>query len=148
MRTLTTSKSIWVHFIHEQQQNLPLYSNLQGALTFEDVSSADLEAIVIRNRRIQLNWTLPRSLSPHELRPPSGKILLGLELFLDRWLLGVYSDGFVHLWDTLFIPVSDSSASFLPCATLSLGHKDWTSYAAIVDSQHATLILVLTRHSL
>ena len=97
-----------------------------------------LEQVVAENLRVSREWPRYRAAQPRQLHLPAGESLMGLEFFLDTFLLALYSDGFAHLWDL-------KQANFVPCATVTLGSKQWSSYTVNLDAIQRTVTLAITR---
>ncbi|KAJ8095026.1 hypothetical protein PM082_010244 [Marasmius tenuissimus] len=63
------------------------------------LSGKEIEDMVVVNSLIDEMWLLPRETAIRKLEPKIGECLLGIEFLLDRWVLGVYADGFLNIWD-------------------------------------------------
>lgn len=81
-----------------------------------------------------------------------GDMLFMLEMFLDRWLLVIYAEGLVYLWDTMSDPMAPpgrlgTTSRARICAKLSDEDKDrqarWTSCAARVTDDGQKLVVLL-----
>ncbi|GAW04486.1 hypothetical protein F5879DRAFT_948646 [Lentinula edodes] len=94
---LSKDRLIWHDLIQEQRTRLPLPPNARGNL--EAWSTDALESLVISNELIDDLWLIPRETPPVKLQNRRGELLLGLEIFADRWILAVYMDGYMDLWD-------------------------------------------------
>jgi hypothetical protein len=84
-------------------------------------------------------------------------MLLKLEMFLDRWLLVVYAEGLVYLWDTvtnsMALPGSLGTTSRTRiCAKLVDENENrlarWTSCAAELSDDGQKLIVLLNMQPL
>jgi protein gp37 len=102
--------------------------------------------------RVARAWSRPR-IAPLRVQVPVAATLLILEMFLDRWLLIVYADGLVQLWDTMSDSVpahaySNLSLRYKVCAELvdkadNVPQTTWASCAAEVSDDEQKLILLL-----
>lgn len=79
-------------------------------------------------------------------------MLFMLEMFLDRWLLVVYAEGLVYLWDTMSDPMAPpgylgTSLRHKICAELVDKDENkqarWTSCAAQMSDDGQKLIVLL-----
>lgn len=102
---LSHDRSLWLAVLHRQQheQNLPLPSFTYHPLALVKISTSELEAITASAYQVDRSWLSPRDSgidqAARSLRPKPAQYLLSLDLFLDRWLLCVYGEGVVSLWD-------------------------------------------------
>ncbi|KAJ7663899.1 hypothetical protein DFH06DRAFT_335805 [Mycena polygramma] len=122
---LTREKIVWLTFL-ERLWNLgdiPLPSSAASDSAI-DLSSSTLESIVLSAIRASDSWLLPRKIKPI-LNPAHGQSILGLNIFLDTWLLIVYADGLIYLWD-----IREEAPRRGYCDTLDLRDPGirWTSY--------------------
>lgn len=102
-------------------------------------TATQLENVVKSSHTINHAWMLPRRKSPVKIQygGPT-KWLLYLEMFLDRWLLAIYSEREMHLWDTF--PGSNSRISL--CASVdNKNQPSWTSAVAKVSQDRKTLVI-------
>ncbi|KAF9461478.1 hypothetical protein BDZ94DRAFT_1263433 [Collybia nuda] len=110
--------------------------------SFIDLSTTDIERSVRSANSIANAWLLPRKTSAVKLHPKSAESsLLGLQVFLDKWLLSVYSEGLLYLWD---LRVSQSA---IRCASLDLGSERWTSFAAALEHDLNVIMIAMTSAS-
>lgn len=146
---ITHDHALWMDFLSVQQRRLPLPPHLRRPPSSVDLPSTVLESAVTSTYRVAQSWMLPRQTHPIKLVPKLGDSLLGLQVFLDRWLLSIYSDGLVHLWD-----IGDKGrhtnlggeAGAL-CGTLYLQSNKWTSFFASLDAQGTSVVLAMTYSS-
>lgn len=139
---------MWDVYLRRQQVYLPVFSDSDGFASSK-LSTCQLEALVRATQRTAGFWSLERPRKPFYLEEKTGNTLLGLQIFLDRWLLVVYSEGIIHLWDILggSDPGRGSKIGSEPkkLPTLDLGSKRWTSYTACLDSSKQKIFLAFTR---
>jgi hypothetical protein len=69
-----------------------------------------------------------------------GKYLLALYVFLEKWLLVLYEEGLVFLWD-----IGSVNPTPVQCACLDLGSTGWFSCAAALDAQDENIVLAASR---
>jgi len=127
---ITHDNSLWIPIFNSYRESLPFAS--QG-------SPRSPEQRVLAARRINKLWlsarlenTIPQISAPR-LFP-----LLGMSLFIDRWLLVVYGNGTANLWDTHLT----SLHGIKPSATLVLD-GDFHSYHASILPGEKEIMLVL-----
>ncbi|KAK7031694.1 hypothetical protein R3P38DRAFT_2620039 [Favolaschia claudopus] len=129
---LTRDKIVWLRFLERLQNSgeIPLPNSPD--------TDASLENIVISAYRASQLWLKPRQLGKPILNPLGGRPIKGLNIYLDVWLLIVYADGFVYLWNI------QKDAGHI-CGTLDLrtdGFR-WTSYSASLDPTNEAIILAI-----
>ncbi|KAJ7810460.1 hypothetical protein B0H14DRAFT_2607317 [Mycena olivaceomarginata] len=71
----------------------------------------------------------------------SARSIKGLKIFLDTWLLIVYEDGFVYLWD---IREHAPRRGFYASLDLREPGVQWMSYAASLDPENEYIILAMS----
>ncbi len=95
-------------------------------------------------RRIDRLWLGTRRRSPTKFQPSGNVHLIGLNVFLDKWLLAVYSEG-MHLWD-LDLNLCGVFPGFRR-ASLALSKSGFSSYTAVLDGPNARILIVIKKHS-
>lgn len=105
LNRLTHNRSLWLLKLHEQRYDLGLplpHCILQASLLI-DTPTPQLEKICTTVDKVDRSWLLPHSkdVDPQKqkLRPSFSHSIISLEAFLDRWLLCIYYNGTVTLWD-------------------------------------------------
>ena len=102
---LSHDRSLWLAIIHHQKYDLdlPLPQYTYNPSSLLDMPTSKLEEVVVSAHRVHRSWLLRRSPDIHatarNLSPKPGQYLHSLDIFLDRWLLCVYYEGIVSLWD-------------------------------------------------
>lgn len=92
-------------------------------------------------------WPRPRTTVPYKLeREGPESTLMALKMFLDRWLVAVYSEGVVYLYDTQPTPTINphgekNHQTAVLRSRLDLESGIWTSYAVSLDSTANKLVL-------
>ncbi|KZT21192.1 hypothetical protein NEOLEDRAFT_1139827 [Neolentinus lepideus HHB14362 ss-1] len=143
---LTREKSLWFDIIRRQQRYLPLPPGARAHDSLADFTSSHLESIVTKAYNVERTWRIPRQSILKKFAPHFGSFILALELFLDRWLLCVYSEGVIALWDLKKKPdiELESSGSCKSCIKL-LGNRPWTSSVSCLDADNDGIIVATTR---
>ncbi|GLB43285.1 hypothetical protein LshimejAT787_1301860 [Lyophyllum shimeji] len=149
LKQITHSRSLWLIFLRRQQEALPLPPRFSAPVdprapseSFAEPLTHLLESDVIRAHRIARSWARPRIRGPTKLTPTPGDSLIILEIFLDRWLLCAYAEGFACLWD---LGASRSGSSAVrQTARLDLQSKYWSSLTAALCPTCTHVILALT----
>ncbi|KAF8993794.1 hypothetical protein BDQ17DRAFT_1367915 [Cyathus striatus] len=103
---ITRDPSLWMTLLRSQERDFPMPPDIPPTLS--DIMS--IEPAVKNAYRVSRAWLLPRKQTPFKFQPRLGEHLLRVEMFLDRWLLAVYTEGFIRLQDT---SVTHSSADSL-----------------------------------
>ncbi|KDR67709.1 hypothetical protein GALMADRAFT_257992 [Galerina marginata CBS 339.88] len=145
---------IWMSLLQEQLAYLPMPPELARIYHREDrllqsYSTCTIESTVVKAQRTAAAWVMPRAVEPYKLKKEVGSNLMGLRMFLDRWLLALYSEGVVHLYDTQPQGKSrrDIEGEIAPVLRASLIQEMpnlWTSFAARMDPSGETLVLALS----
>ena len=92
------------------------------------------------------NWPRPRTIVPwklEQLGDKPGSILMGVQMFLDRWLVAVYSRGPVYLYDTQPTPPNHRAPAILR-SYLDLKDGVCNSYTISLDSMANKLVLAVS----
>lgn len=147
--------------MQEQETHLPLppeiLHNREEDGHLFTYSVAAIESTVIKAQHTAEAWTRARVRTPKKLKKGSdGSTLIGLKLLLDRWLVAVYYEGVVHIYDTQpqasFTTGSrhtnptnlDSHDAAVLRASLVLETNSYTSFSVAIDSTGHRLILALS----
>ncbi len=112
---LAKDRALWIAFYHRQTYELPTpyplgHFSCNGLES--DTRTSDIETLVLTVNRTENTWLLPRSKPRSLSRIPtynfdyplmSSRIdpgaILSIDVLLNRWLLAVYQEGQVELWD-------------------------------------------------
>ncbi|KAL0572426.1 hypothetical protein V5O48_009544 [Marasmius crinis-equi] len=121
---ITRNKGIWIDFLDLQGKTLPLRRDISEST----LSAKAVEDIVVMNSLIDDLWSLPRETELRKLEPKRGECLLGLEVFLDRWVLAVYADGYLNIWD-----LAQEDGTGCRWAYTRMVREKCTSYVASFD---------------
>ncbi|KAF9448928.1 hypothetical protein P691DRAFT_813357 [Macrolepiota fuliginosa MF-IS2] len=154
LRDITQDKFIWVSLLKNQRWNHPIppwFDFYESLAAPANPSTVELEHAVVTTHRIARAWPCPRS-PPLKAHPRLGDMLFMLEMYLDRWLLVIYAEGLVYLWDTQANPMTPpgrlgTTSRARICAKLMDEDKDrqgrWTSCAAQVTEDGQKLVVLL-----
>ncbi|KDQ50750.1 hypothetical protein JAAARDRAFT_41839 [Jaapia argillacea MUCL 33604] len=140
----TFDRSIWLGLIHHQQNYLPFPPGARSSDPLTQLTSAELEKLVISASLVERSWLLPRETSARRFTPKLGQHILAFELFLDRFLLCVYSEGVVAVWDLDDTSgVEDSPGLCRACIRLT-GPRPWGSASACLDVEEDSILVGVT----
>jgi hypothetical protein len=113
-----------------------------------------LESIVRQGQRVADGWARPRNAIPQKIKQNGNYLtLMGLEIFLDRWLLVIYSEGAAYLYDLKPTPAPTANphdeknhqAPAVLRSSLDLRLGIWDSYAISFDFMANKLFFGLAR---
>lgn len=62
--------------------------------------------------------------------------LLGIQVLLDRWLLAIYAEGLIEIYDLDEMTKKTS---------MNLDHTGWGSYSAAVDESNKVIFIAITK---
>ncbi|KAJ3931238.1 MAG: hypothetical protein NXY57DRAFT_237885 [Lentinula lateritia] len=134
---VSKDRLIWHDIVQEQRTRLPFPPNARGNL--EAWPTDALESLVVSNELVDDLWLIPRETPPVKLQNRRGELLLGLEIFADRWILAVYMDGYMDLWD------AESLNEDRRWCFVYTGNDKTTSFKAAQDDTEDKLLVVITR---
>ena len=128
---------------------MPLNPQYASGFGFDWPTSSELERAVKMNQRTAYQWTQTRKCGPVKLT--GGKTsspLMGLKVLQDRWLVCVYNNASIQVWDLDNRKAHPTSVGHPPptlfLETTSSGHL-WMGFSAAIDGEH--IIVALTRAS-
>ncbi|KAH9933402.1 uncharacterized protein B0H18DRAFT_644146 [Fomitopsis serialis] len=111
---LSQDRSVWLRMLLSQRSQVPIPSPYDGDPTNATLTlgSDVLERLVLSIYYTERSWLLPRA-PPIALGFPdqsvtarfseqSGNTALFMEVLADRWLLAIYNEGLLYIWD-LFV---------------------------------------------
>ncbi|KAJ3564986.1 hypothetical protein NP233_g7932 [Leucocoprinus birnbaumii] len=152
LQEISQDRSVWDSLLAKLRLRFPVPPWFSSANTSSpSFSATDLEHAVLATYRVARAWPQPRP-TPFKVQPRQGDMLLGLEMFLDRWLLVVYAEGSVYLWDTVSDQMAPPGASATNSRTKICGRLTdenenklarWTSCAAQITDDGQKLIVLL-----
>jgi hypothetical protein len=148
---------MWI--LQEQERYLPLPPEVLSVYRSEDehlraYSTSVIESTVTSAQRTADAWPQHRSSIPTKIkREAVGATLMGLNVFLDRWLVVLYFEGAVYLYDTHAAGQSSNSSitkhtrrrPIVLRSSLFIETSRWTSYSLQLDCSCKSLFLALSR---
>ncbi|KAI0695340.1 hypothetical protein C8T65DRAFT_665439 [Cerioporus squamosus] len=111
LNSLTRDHHAWLVMLHTQESYAPLPPHLRDPHCWTHLSSSELETVVRRLHEIHRTWLLRRStyflpshdescmLDPLFSNDDGARTIYSVEIFLDRWLLCIYHEKLVEIWD-------------------------------------------------
>ncbi|KAA1468920.1 hypothetical protein DENSPDRAFT_834417 [Dentipellis sp. KUC8613] len=143
---LSRDKGLWLEHLRSQQSSLPLPHKARDYELSTSLSSSEIERIVTTAQKVEAAWPLERSTVTTLGGIPADKVcpdILYLTALADAWVLCVYGNGSIALWD---ISVRDGEAqhSRPPLCWQLWGRDPWTSAIASVDPSHDAILLAVT----
>ncbi|OSX64117.1 hypothetical protein POSPLADRAFT_1069597 [Postia placenta MAD-698-R-SB12] len=167
---LTRDRLLWLDLLHTTNGQLPLPSAVarDPNATARDLSSTEIERLVLSYHCVERTW-LRRRVSSVTLEPrPKGSVdlefdshtdgsrtILALDVFLDRFLLCVYHERLIEVWDllpnnvlhTLGKSANATESRPLLCASKPvLGTGLFTSCCACLDGSQRVVHVAVTSH--
>ncbi|KAJ7261865.1 hypothetical protein C8J57DRAFT_1335578, partial [Mycena rebaudengoi] len=135
---LTRDKSLWLAFLEDQRRSgeVPLPTVAQD---YTNVVSSTIESIAVSTKRALDRWALPRETRP--IIHSQGGVLSGLNLFADTWLLVVYQDGLVYLWNIQGPAIQDGCRAILDLRAPGI---KWKSYSAVLSPTNHEITLAIS----
>ncbi|KAI0741664.1 hypothetical protein C8Q80DRAFT_147997 [Daedaleopsis nitida] len=109
--TLTQDRYVWLYILREQSRSVPLPPHLEHPSSWAHLPIDELEVLVRRIQMVDRNWLRPRShyflpghctscsLDPVFNNDDGARTIYSIEVFLDRWLLCIYHEKLVEVWD-------------------------------------------------
>ncbi|KAF8880186.1 hypothetical protein BD779DRAFT_1549880 [Infundibulicybe gibba] len=138
---LSREKALWLNLLSRaHQDHIPLpfgpHLNLPSGLL-----TSEVETIVRSASHVAHWWPLPRSRTPARLFGASRGSLMGLQIFLDKWLLAVYSEGYACVWHI------DSPTTAKEWVTVTMEYINWSSYDACLGGimDQNSIVLAVTQ---
>ena len=144
--SLLEEQTTYLPFASEVLEDYQRDNNLPG------YSTSSIEALVVKACRIEEKWAAPRRVDTgshngklHIIKRDDGATkLLGLEMVFDRWILAVYFEGAVRLYDAKPSDELDASREDMPILRAFLAKGvPYMSYAISLDPSEKTLFLAL-----
>lgn len=147
----TYERSLWLRTLNVQAASLPLplhiLRSFRDDVLLNDYSTLAIESTARITQRIAEAWPRRRQ-GPLRVLPnrTSGNTLLGLGLFVDRWLLVIYREGPMYLYDLQPSSGNGNESNCVPelrPRRIQGGFYQWTSYCAVVDHRGEELVVAL-----
>ena len=142
---LTQERSIWVRTLREQQLEYPVSPEITTSISsgdsLQDTSSEHLFKLALRIPRIDQLWSQRRHLPTiHLEKRANASIIQDIRIVLDRWLVLVYTEGVIQLYDLLALTRARDPPG-LVAELEDCDHGPWVSFATAVDSEKQILIM-------
>ncbi|TFK88428.1 hypothetical protein K466DRAFT_73821 [Polyporus arcularius HHB13444] len=108
---LTRDHYAWLVMLQAQKNYAPLPTHLQDPYCWTHLSSRELERVVRRLHEIHRTWLMRQStyflpghdescvLDPLFSNDDGARTIYSVEIFLDRWLLCIFHEKLVEVWD-------------------------------------------------
>lgn len=153
---VTRERVPWLSKLREQQydRHLPFPAQVRKVSSIPNISTSDIEKTCVLADRVDRSWLLPRSQEQRKLPQSFGRTIINLEVYLERWLLVVYSNGMVALWDmsssgleprqTDTTPGFDSHSAGTLYVQWSVTTRDIHSSVSALDVDDRSILLVCT----
>lgn len=116
------------------------------------LGAADIEEAVKQTHGVHQSWLLRRT-SKQEIWPKPGNRLMSIQVLLERWLVCIYIEGIISLWDLDPPDVEHSHYWPRPRAKLRLTYKvdevrpeGWTSCVATADADAQSILVSCLSH--
>ncbi|KAF8880185.1 hypothetical protein BD779DRAFT_1549874, partial [Infundibulicybe gibba] len=138
---LSHDRALWLNLLSRaHNDHIPLSFDPNLNLP-SGLPTPEVETIVRSACRVAHQWPLPRSRTPVRPFGASGRSLMGLQIFLDKWLLAVYSEGYAYVWHI------DSPTTAKEWVTVNMEYDNWSSYDACLENimGQNSLVLAVTR---
>ncbi|KAI0832013.1 hypothetical protein BC628DRAFT_575856 [Trametes gibbosa] len=155
----TQDHTVWLHILRQEAQRLPLPHHITDPASWTRLSSAQLEATVRRICIVHHTWRLPRThyfLPSHRLscaldpifdNDDGARSIYSIEILLDRWLLCIYHEKLVELWD--LDAVLQHPHKPILCTSQNIkGTGSFTSAITHLDEQSNIVTIAVSCHEL
>ncbi|TFY72457.1 hypothetical protein EVG20_g544 [Dentipellis fragilis] len=143
---LSRDKGLWLEHLRSQQFSLPLPRKARNYELSTSLSANEIESIVTTAQKVEAAWPLERPTVTLLDGIPADKVcpdILYLTVLADTWVLCVYGNGSIALWD-ISIRVGEAHHSRPPLCWQLWGRDPWTSAIATVDPLHDAIFLAVT----
>ncbi|KAI0369106.1 hypothetical protein BV20DRAFT_410908 [Pilatotrama ljubarskyi] len=159
LRNPTQDRSVWLHILRRQGHRLPLPRHIADSSTWTHIPSTHLEAIVQRLHTVECTWLSPRThyfapghrqscaLDPIFDNDDGARSIYSLEIFLERWLLCIYHEKLVEIWDLDSVLHNPHKA--LLCTSQNIkGNGSFSSAITHLDEDTNLLTVAVSCHEL
>ncbi|KAI0331663.1 hypothetical protein GY45DRAFT_599432 [Cubamyces sp. BRFM 1775] len=155
LRDLTQDRSVWLLMLSQEAQRLPLPRQLEDRTMWADLSSVQLMSIVRRLRDVGRTWLSPRmhyfvpghrqscALDPIFDSESGARSIYSIEILLDRWLLCIYHEKLVEIWD-LDSVLHDPHKPILCTSQNISGHGSFSSAITHLDEKTNILTIAVS----
>ncbi|PIL25185.1 hypothetical protein GSI_13074 [Ganoderma sinense ZZ0214-1] len=159
LSVVTQDRSAWLQMLRAQSRSLPLPYHLKNPSSWMPLASEQIQRTVRRLHIVDHTWLLPRStyfvpghssscaLDPLFMNEDGSRTIYSIDIFLDRWLLCIYHEKLVELWD--LDSVLDNPHKPVLCTSQQLkGVGSFSSAITHIDEQGQVLIIAVSCHEL
>ncbi|OJT11205.1 hypothetical protein TRAPUB_12249 [Trametes pubescens] len=159
LRDTTQDHSVWLHILRREGEHLPLPRHIADLSSLVQLSSAQLEAVVRRLCTVNRTWLLSRThyfspghrqscaLDPIFDNDDGARSIYSIEIFLDRWLLCIYHEKLVEIWD-LDSVIDDPHKPILCTSQNIRGAGSFSSAITHLDEDSNLLTIAVSCHEL
>lgn len=105
---IVQDRAIWANILEEQRRHFPFPAHLALSPPYARLDSEQLRGLARDIHRFEADWLLPRAVSYVPPHPSSlerrfthedAKSIFSIEILLDRWLLCIYKERVIELWE-------------------------------------------------
>jgi hypothetical protein len=143
---MTNERSIWVQLAIQYQGIMPM--TIAYASRVEHIicmDTANLRSDVIQAIRTHQRWSKPRTQPILKHKSPSeAESIIFLDIFHDRWLVCVYVEGIIDIWD-LGHPHALPKDIILVGSVSFQEELSWSCVMAARDNSRSNILLALTK---
>ncbi|KAI0357986.1 hypothetical protein OH77DRAFT_1421245 [Trametes cingulata] len=159
LRDPTQDRSVWLHILRHQGHHLPLPYHITDPSAWTHIPSEQLETIIRRLFTIDRTWLSPRThyfvpghrqscaLDPIFDNDDGARSIYSLEIFLERWLLCIYHEKLVEIWD-LDSVLHDPNKPLLCTSQNIKGNGSFSSAITHLDEATNLLTVAVSCHEL
>jgi hypothetical protein len=136
---VTRDRSLWLQQREYQQKS---FGRARARLHASEQNTADIEHEVFEAQNMIRKWHLLRT---HTTRKPRvarlGDVILLLRIYLERWLLCVYAEGTISLWDLALSRDESQEIAWKGMINSNPG-VSWSSVTDTVDENENIMVAV------
>ncbi|KAI0640750.1 hypothetical protein C8Q79DRAFT_994736 [Trametes meyenii] len=155
----TADRTVWLHVLRQEEQRLPLPRHLSNATSWAHLPSEHLESVVRRLHAVARCWLSPPThyyipahrqscaLDPIFDNDDGARSIYSIEVFLDRWLLCIYHEKLVEIWD-LDSVLHDPGKPILCTSHNVKGTGSFSSAMMHLDEETNLLTIAVSCHEL
>lgn len=152
---VTQDRSAWLQMLRTQSRSLPFPYYLRSPSSWTSLTSEQIQTAVRRLHIVDDTWLLSRStyfvpghsascaLDPVFMNDDGSRTIYSINIFLDRWLLCIYHEKLVELWD--LDSVFDNPHKPVLCTSQQLkGVGSFSSAITHIDEQGEILTIAVS----
>lgn len=138
----TRARSLWLGLLRHQQTHLPLPIGARSTDDTQALTQNQLEHIVRSSHITSMRWLDTRPEHPFRPRPSRlGESIILFEIFLERYLVCIYAEGVISVWD-LGSPFNRDTRALWLGAIKPAESLSWSSAAAAGDDDVSVFVAV------